>query len=182
MALPLTDALCTHCGLCCDGTLFSEVELGGPGEATRLEALGLAIEEDDRPLLLQPCAGLAGRRCSVYAHRPGSCRTFECRLLQDVRSGTTSVPRALATIRATLARVRRIRGLLARLGRNDWIAPLEERCADALTSTPGVPPARSRTREALERHRLALRRIVASRFLGRPATAGSSPAKSPRRA
>ena len=25
----LTDALCTHCALCCDGTLFADVELVG---------------------------------------------------------------------------------------------------------------------------------------------------------
>ena len=85
----LTDTLCTRCGLCCDGSLFGDVELVGPGEATRLEIMGLEIDDNqaDGDLLLQPCAALQGRRCGIYAHRPKCCRSFECRLLEDVRSG-----------------------------------------------------------------------------------------------
>ena len=44
----LTDTLCTRCGLCCDGTLFGDVELRGPVEAAQVEALGL--EELERLL------------------------------------------------------------------------------------------------------------------------------------
>src|SRR5690242_4738886 len=67
MGASLTDTLCTRCGLCCDGTLFADVELSGRREATKLEVLGLRIDEDaDRPLLLQPCAALRNRRCTVY--------------------------------------------------------------------------------------------------------------------
>jgi uncharacterized protein len=91
METRLTDTLCTRCGLCCDGTLFAEVELAHRAEATRLEALGLEIESDDEaPLQVQPCTALKGRRCGIYPHRPGCCRTFECRLLQDVRCGAVS--------------------------------------------------------------------------------------------
>jgi hypothetical protein len=79
----LTDTLCTRCGLCCDGTLFADVELASRAEATRVEALGLEIEsDDDAPLLVQPCAALRGRRCSIYVHRPGF-RTPECKPLLD---------------------------------------------------------------------------------------------------
>ena len=83
----LTDTLCTRCGLCCDGSLFADVELAGRAEATRLEVMGLEIEDDDTAggLLLLPCGALRGRLCSIYPHRPECCRTFECRLLQDVR-------------------------------------------------------------------------------------------------
>ena len=56
----LTDTLCTRCGLCCDGSLFADVELAGPLEAAGLEAFGLEIEDDeaDGELLVQPCAAL----------------------------------------------------------------------------------------------------------------------------
>ena len=79
----LTDTLCTRCGLCCDGSLFADVELAGTDEASALEVMGREIEEDDddRGLLLQPCAALKGKRCSLYPHRPDCCRAFECRLL-----------------------------------------------------------------------------------------------------
>src|SRR5437773_9919953 len=84
----LTDILCTRCALCCDGSLFADVELAGRAEATRLEVLGLEIEDgDEGALLTLPCAALAGRRCGIYPHRPECCRTFECRLLQEVRRG-----------------------------------------------------------------------------------------------
>ena len=75
----LTDTLCTQCGLCCDGTLFGDVELAGRREAARLEGLGLDVDSDDADveLLALPCAGLRGTRCRVYAHRPPCCRTFE---------------------------------------------------------------------------------------------------------
>ena len=43
----LTDTLCTRCGLCCDGSLFADVELAGPAESAGLEVMGLEIEEDD---------------------------------------------------------------------------------------------------------------------------------------
>ena len=81
----LTDTLCTQCGLCCDGTLFADVELGR-AEAARLENMGLEVEVTDGGLLSQPCAALKGRRCSIYAHRPKCCRTFECQLLHRLIS------------------------------------------------------------------------------------------------
>jgi uncharacterized protein len=117
----LTDILCTKCGLCCDGTLFADVELAGAVEAARLEAMGLEVEDADggeAALLLQPCAALKGTRCSVYVHRPGCCRTFECRLLQEAKRGTVSVDSALEKIAAAL-RVRRQTGSEAKaaLGR-----------------------------------------------------------------
>ena len=91
MKLSLTDILCTKCGLCCDGSLFADVELANRDEASALEVMGLDIEDDDEvdgELLLQPCAALKRKRCSIYPYRPNCCRTFECRLLQKVKRGT----------------------------------------------------------------------------------------------
>ena len=130
----LTDQLCTRCGLCCDGSLFADVELAGSAEAAGLEVMGLEIEEDDADgaLLVQPCAALQGKRCGIYAHRPECCRTFECRLLQDARRGAVSVRQAVEQIAETLKRVGRVRKLAAELGQRDARLPLKERYADAL--------------------------------------------------
>src|SRR5512144_1816695 len=90
----LTDTLCTRCGLCCDGTLLTDVELAGRREISRLEALGHESDGDDgagRGVLPLPCQALEGRRCGIYPHRPECCRSFECRLLQEVRRGIVPV-------------------------------------------------------------------------------------------
>ena len=105
MKASLISSLCRQCGLCCDGSLFADVELADGEEASVMEAMGLEIEDadgDDGPLLLQPCAALKGKQCSIYAHRPDCCRSFECRLLQQVRRGAMSVRRARDTIAETL--------------------------------------------------------------------------------
>ncbi len=109
MGPSLTDTLCTRCGLCCDGSLFADVELAGRVEATGLEVLGLEIDDDDADgaLLLQPCLALRGTRCGIYALRPECCRTFECRLLQAVRRGTVGVERARVQIAGARKRIRR---------------------------------------------------------------------------
>ncbi len=99
--------LCVECGLCCDGSLFEDVELVGIREATRMEALGLACDEEEgQHLLLHPCARLEGTRCGVYAHRPECCRTFRCGLLNRVYAGELGVSGALKV-------VRRVQGLQA---------------------------------------------------------------------
>jgi Fe-S-cluster containining protein len=106
--------------------LVFDVELVGQAEATRLEIMGLDIEEDhaDGGLLLQPCAALQGRRCGIYAHRPKCCRTFECQLLQDVRRGAMNVECARERVAEALRRIRRAKALLVQLGRRDERLPL----------------------------------------------------------
>ena len=149
MAHDLTEMLCTRCGLCCDGTLFADVELAGRAEAARLEVLGLEIEDDDTsaPLLVQPCAALRGRKCGIYEHRPGCCRTFECRLLQDAQRGAVSVDSARATIAEALGLVRSAKTLLADLGRRDTRLPLSERASEAIAEGSEDGPAGERRTE-----------------------------------
>jgi hypothetical protein len=163
----LTDTLCTRCGLCCDGTLFGDVELSGPREATRLAALGLDVDPDDADveLLALPCRGLRGTRCSVYRHRPRCCRTFECRLLQDAERGAVSVSDALTTIGDAKTQVRQVTSLLARFEpRRGHRLPLAERVADAIAATPHSPTG-ARQRAALERAMAALTRTIRTSFV-----------------
>jgi hypothetical protein len=166
MAPGLTDRLCTQCGLCCDGTLFGDVELRGRPEVTRLLALGLAVDEGDgdADVLPLPCAALRGSCCGVYAHRPSTCRQFECGLLQRVRRGEVSVARAAARVVSARAQADAVRALLAEVEPRPRRLPLRERCADALTSRRthalGLGPALGAAMARLER-------TIARTFLGR---------------
>jgi uncharacterized protein len=166
----LTDTLCTRCGLCCDGSLFADVELAGTDEASALEVMGLEIEddEDDRSLLLQPCVALSGKCCSIYELRPGCCRTFECRLLQEAKRGVVSVDRAREEIAGALRRIERVRELIRQLGRDKKRLPLKERCAEALAFVPkrGGNSERDRIRDELEIALADMERLMRETFLG----------------
>jgi uncharacterized protein len=167
----LTDILCTRCGLCCDGSLFADVELVTRDEASGLEIIGLEIEDADEAdggLLLQPCRALEGKRCRVYAHRPDCCRTFECRLLQEVQRGMVGVDRAKEKIAETLQRIERIKGLIGQLGADNERLPLKERCVEALALSQEGPanPAMNKRREALQAAMTSVERLIQKAFLG----------------
>ena len=176
MTPSLTDTLCTRCGLCCDGTLFADVELVGEAETKRIEIMGLEIEENDigAGLLSQPCAALKGRRCAIYAHRPQCCRTFECQLLQDVQLGAVTVERGAEIIAEAHRRIQRVRELLADLGDRNVCLPLKERCAEALAGDAPASPEVRRTRAELKAAMSALEPIILRSFFGAQATAQQS--------
>lgn len=164
------EALCTRCGLCCDGSLFADVELGRREDATALVGLGLELEEDDdregAEVLLQPCAALRGTRCGVYAHRPGCCRTFECRVLQELRRGSLTPSAAQSRVDEAVRRIESVRGRLRRLGPVDARLPLAEQVAEALgRERDAVSPVPEPQRQALEAEWPRLRRWLQSVFL-----------------
>jgi uncharacterized protein len=168
MTPSMTDTLCTQCGLCCDGTLFADVELVGEPEARRLEIMGLEVEDNGpgASLLSQPCAALKGTRCGIYAHRPQCCRTFECQLLQDAQTGAVTVEAAEGKIAEAFVRIRRVRELLAQLGEGDASLPLKERCAEALAGETGASPEAKRKRAALEAAMSSVETLIWETFLG----------------
>ncbi len=147
--------------------MFADVELAGHREAARIEVLGLAVEDGDAPggLLAQPCAALVGRRCAIYAHRPECCRTFECRLLQDVRRGRVSVESADRQIKKALGLVRKAEVLLVQLGWHDTRLPLAERAADVLACAASGSPRVKRQRKALSAAVSALGTLIRTVFL-----------------
>ncbi len=165
----LTDILCTRCGLCCDGTLFADVELAGRAEATRLEILGLEVEEHDgdSELLQLPCAALEGTRCGIYAHRPRCCRTFECLLLQETRRGLVGVERAIELIDETRLKIGRVKELLVQLGDRQRHLPLKERCAEVLAANSPDTATTRRARVELEEGMAAVEATIRTTFLGR---------------
>src|SRR5262245_20222594 len=96
--------LCLSCGLCCDGTLFRDVELQAADDLSRramadvLDATHLNLAQKSK--WPQPCAALcADLRCQIYADRPSRCRDFECELFKAVASGTFETDEALKVIR-----------------------------------------------------------------------------------
>lgn len=167
----LTDMLCTRCGLCCDGSLFADVELANTDEAAALEVMGLEIEdpdEDNGGLLLQPCRALKGKRCRIYPHRPDCCRTFECRLLQEVKRGTVVVEQARAKIAEALQRIERVNQLIVQLGQDNGRLPLKERCAEALAlSEVAADPELNLMRAELRATMTSVERLIEGTFLGR---------------
>lgn len=164
----LTDILCTNCALCCDGTLFADVELVGQAELARLEIMGMEIENEDRRtgLLSQPCAALHGTRCGIYAHRPKCCRVFECDLLQSAQRGFVTVERALEQIANARDQIRQVRTLLGRLGNHDEDLPIKERCAETLTVEASATSGTSKDRANLEAAMATLENTIWNTFLG----------------
>ncbi len=127
------DQLCPNCGLCCDSTLFADVELRAGDDPKRLAKLGLSIarkddedehenEEDlikkgrNKLAFAQPCARFDGKFCGMYADRPKRCRLFECGLLKKVQAGEMGAGAALKKISEARALAGKVRGLLQALG------------------------------------------------------------------
>jgi len=166
----LTNTLCTRCGLCCDGSLFADVELASGDEASALEIMGLEIEDadgDEGGLLVQPCGALKGRRCSIYRHRPDCCRTFACRLLQEVKRGAVGVEQAKEKIAEALRRIERVKELIVQLGPGEECLPLQERCVEALAlSEATATPAVKRKRAELQAAMTSAERLIQATFLG----------------
>jgi uncharacterized protein len=94
----LVSELCRRCGLCCDGTLFTQVPLA-PAEAEALcGRVGTRVEADGSQVLPQRCGALHGEGCGVYAERPAVCRAFRCLLLTAAQEGEVSAQEALRLI------------------------------------------------------------------------------------
>jgi uncharacterized protein len=128
----LGENLCLACGLCCDGTLFDNVQLGLGEDAKKLKKLGLPVAVTRGRTVVtyfrQPCAALcADRSCRVYADRPGQCRAFECGVYKDVQAEKVLFPVALRLVKQARRKAERIRQLLRQLGDGDEQRSLGDR-------------------------------------------------------
>ena len=130
------DQLCPNCGLCCDSTLFADVELRAGDDVKRLAKLGLTIENKTRTKLAfaQSCACFDGKFCRIYADRPKRCRTFECGLLKRVQAGELGADAALKAIAKAKRQADKVRGLLRQLGQNDEHLAMTKRYAAAMSA------------------------------------------------
>lgn len=126
------EKLCLACGLCCDGTLFDNVQLGAGEDAKKLKALGLLVAVTRGRAAVtyfrQPCAALcADRSCRVYAERPGQCRAFECGVYKDAQAGRIEEASALRLVKQARRKADHIRRLLHDLGDTDVTRSLGDR-------------------------------------------------------
>jgi hypothetical protein len=130
------EQLCPNCGLCCDSTLFADVELRAGDDAAQLREHGLKLEEKGRGKLAfaQPCACFNGKLCTIYEDRPKRCRLFECGLLIRVEAGDLTASLALKKIAAAKKQVTRVRELLDLLGQQDGAMALTHRYADIMSA------------------------------------------------
>ena len=78
------EQLCPNCGLCCDSTLFADVELRAGDDAKRLKQLGLTIVQKSKSKLAftQPCACFDGKFCGIYADRPTAMPEVSMRFVE----------------------------------------------------------------------------------------------------
>ena len=128
--------LCPACGLCCDSTLFADVELRVGDDPRQLTKKGLAILRKTKTKLAfaQPCACFDGKLCTIYADRPKRCRLFECGLLKRVEQGGMTPAAALKKIAQARARAEQVRGLLRQSGQHDETMALTHRYAEAMSA------------------------------------------------
>ena len=93
-----SDALCTDCGLCCDGTFYGSVVVAAE-ETERLTRVGLRVLQQEGACgMPQPCAALRECLCDAYADRPSACAAYECLLRKRVSSGEVGLGEARGSI------------------------------------------------------------------------------------
>ena len=137
------EQLCLTCALCCNGAIFADVKLQ-PGEnAVTLKSAGLELK---RRRLPQPCAALAGKCCRVYAVRPEHCRNFECSLLHGFKAGRISSVAASQVVREARQRLRKVEGLLRKLGDTQQHLAFRARFRSVTRRLQNAPPQRRTAR------------------------------------
>lgn len=130
------DRLCTNCGLCCDGTLFADVELRLGDDLERLAQLGLALTKKGprKFAFAQPCACFDGKYCKIYDQRPGQCRLFECGVLKKASAGKMSVDEALKIISDAKALADTVRAHLRAFGQRLGGQPMSQCYSEAMSA------------------------------------------------
>jgi Fe-S-cluster containining protein len=130
------ESLCPNCGMCCDSTLFADVELRAGDDPKQLKKLGLTVKPKGQGKLAfaQPCACFDGKLCGIYADRPKRCRLFECGVLKRVQAGEMTVTTALKKITEAKKRAERVRELLRSLGQREEQMALTHRYSEAMSA------------------------------------------------
>ncbi len=131
-----TTQLCPNCGLCCDSTLFADVELRPSDNPKHLAKLGLALQQKSKTKLAfsQPCSCFDVKLCRIYPDRPTRCRSFACGLLKKTESGEITAAAALKKIFLAKKQAGKVRALLQALGPRDKQMALTDRYAEAMSA------------------------------------------------
>jgi uncharacterized protein len=130
------DRLCPNCGLCCDGTLFADVELQLGDDSKRLAQLGLTLTKKGRRKLAfaQPCACFDGKCCKIYSDRPRQCSLFECTVLKKTDAGKMNSEAALRVISEAKTLANRVRALLRAFGQRSDKQSITHGYAEAMSA------------------------------------------------
>lgn len=130
------EQLCPECGLCCDSTLFADVELRAGDDAKRLRQLGLSLTKKGPGKLAfaQPCVAFGGKLCGIYADRPKRCRAFECGLLKRVEAKEMTAKAALKKISTAKLKSEKVRTLLQQMGNDETQMALTHRYAETMSA------------------------------------------------
>ena len=103
--------LCLQCGLCCDGTLFTDAVLQD-GEQDFTESLGMVVEtkpDGTRGNAELPCPLFLDGCCSVYTSpRPHICGAYRCELLNAYAAGAKTMEEVLPVVHLVRSLVREL--------------------------------------------------------------------------
>ena len=142
--------LCTSCGMCCDGSLFSFVALSTE-EARTLRIQGVDVRDEGGFLKLpQRCGALEGCRCTIYEKRPYVCRRFDCLLVRSLTEKELPLDEALQIVSDARAKLNRLDGLLPKRKPSDPSGAVLRAATLAQTGTPVSDSARRAFDEAQE--------------------------------
>jgi uncharacterized protein len=98
--------LCGACGACCDGTMFSTVDVDAdtpPSVRLRLRLV------DEATQMSQPCVHRSPEGCGVYDVRPSPCRGYRCKQLREHLEEGGDLAVRVAKVRAIRALSERLR-------------------------------------------------------------------------
>jgi len=153
--------------MCCDGTMYRNVDVGQGDRREPLAAAGLVFAiKDDAACFTQPCPAFGGGRCSIYEDRPAVCRNYRCLLLRRHEAGEVSHDDAAALIaRTTVLRDRVRTSLTAYVDTHEFLS-LDGLYRLMLAKLDRMPdPAAARREQAgLLLEVVALRVILAREF------------------
>ena len=90
--------LCVACGMCCDGTMFTNV-VANDAELVQMSFLGAETKvKEEKQFFLQPCPAHINGSCSIYETRPRTCVGYKCALLRRVLNEEITPEQALIKV------------------------------------------------------------------------------------
>jgi hypothetical protein len=141
-----TNTLCKSCGLCCTGHLFVWTKLRS-AELDSIQGLGLKVfREPSQRGFSQPCP-LWNGKCTVYdsPHYPRFCKTYKCKLLNELIAETVELSEALDTVESAKTMIGELELLLSVMPGENF----RERLAAYLGGEDTDPTVRERAENLL---------------------------------
>lgn len=92
--------LCQSCGLCCNGAIWDTTDVSLKHDEQFATIFVKEIEsrgEGKLAKVTQPCVAFKGH-CTQYEIRPHDCRSYQCKLLKQLSSGTIDFHKAQKTV------------------------------------------------------------------------------------